>query len=451
MLPPAEYAYLVRCLEAPFERFVRDPRVTAYLDSIGTDVLRRGVSTGFPREVVVVTGYEPERGTWAACSDHQIRFGPETIPVRGLVKPLVLSPNLFYGTNRAGFPVEYRLGLYPGFHRLHVYPVVVREDAEGFHGKVLPDLCVIHQGIQVDARTGREVSGFRAARLLSSRQFLTCLWNLDDYLRKQNPHFEGEFPDVWRAVETFSGRIVNQVLLSIAFNCRADPRWYLPAAEKARVEALVAHIQAADAQRSAITRNQRLVHVRNLNCFMVYFKNYWPLHELHNDGVNVAPAVLDLFLRDPRGGAVLDEIKCEAVTVLFQIAQKIPDALRVLVPTFVELFTDPEGRVENPLMYVMAVVVRRWPTAVPPATIRTYLEFLFRTFFRFRKLESYNYCRFFPSSIGEDIYLALVAIVNHYPQFKPLVRAATKKYLARSDRLLSRFATGLLYRCGANG
>ncbi|MHA1730469.1 MAG: hypothetical protein ACTSU5_00915 [Promethearchaeota archaeon] len=411
-------------------------------------VIRLDVSTGFVREVTVVTGYEELRGSWATCRPGEVRFGEEAIPVAGFGDSYLLTPNLFQGENRSGFDLEYRLGMRPGPRRLYLRPVLVRDSDDGYIARVLPDLCVVHNGIRVDA-AGRLLPGIDVARLTSLQQFLTCTWNVDDYLRKANPHFGGEFPEVWRAVEAFSGRIVNQLLLSVSFNCRSSPEWFLPEAEKVHLDGLVARTRAALSAGTRVGHNQALLHVRNLNCYMVYFNNYWPLRLLRREGTNIAPHSLEIFLRDPGGGAVMDEVKCEAVTVLIQLARKTPEQLAVLVPRFEATFGDPAARVENPLMYLMAVMVRLWPERFSPAAIRVFLEFLFRTFFQFRKLESYNYCRFFPDDVGETIYSALVGVVESFPQFTPIIRAATKRYLTASDRLLSRYASPILVKCSS--
>ncbi|GAB4313300.1 MAG: hypothetical protein Kow0069_14280 [Promethearchaeota archaeon] len=424
---------------APFERFVRDRHVNLYLQTIGGPVVRLDHSGGRPRRVLVVSGYEEERGTWATGYDDVVRVGDDVHAVPGIYRPVVLTPNFFAGRNREGRLVEYRFALIPGFHRLVVRPVVLRDSGEGVEAKVLPDACVVHEGVSVDAKSGTELSRLQLARVTTHRQFMACMWNVDDYLRKQNPAFDGEFPEVWRAVEAFSGRIVNQVLLLVAFHFRRSPEWFIPEAEREHARALVAKVLAGADARAGVRYNQQLVNVRNLNCYVAYFKNFWPLHELDAAGVSVVRHALDLFTSE----ASSDEVKCEAVVALFHVAKRLPHQLRGLVPAFEEILSGPAPRVENPLLYPLSVMMRRWPGDFSPRAVRTYLEFLFRTFFRFRRLEAYNYCNFFPDDVCDVVHEAVASVLGRWPEFAEPVRAAVVRYLAGSDRLLSRYAARL--------
>lgn len=328
------YDFFLRALEGSFEDFVKSDRVNSYLNTIGSEVKTQMLLNGIQTEFVIISGYEEERGSWATSYNQQIRFGDIIFPVEGLNQPIVLTPNLFYGKNQSGDEIEYRLGLNRDTHQLQVFPVVLKRDNQKLEGHILSDLCVIHRGIDIDSKTA-QLLGRNVVELTTYQQFLTCFWNLDDYLRKQNPKFYSDYDiAIWQAVEVFSGRIIDQMLRRIAdyfinnrnFN---SVEWLIPQAEQIYWEGLLTWIERSLDEETVISKNQTLYLVKNLCSYICRFQNYEPLEVLSKRGKNILPFVLENF--DSSNSEVLSEaqIVFEYATRTLDLFTK-EDALKIL-------------------------------------------------------------------------------------------------------------------------
>ncbi len=238
------YRHFLAALEGPFEAFVRSDAVNAYLQMIGPPVTRVVWQGGERYEFLVVSGYEADRGQWGTLCGSTLRFGAVSVEVTvqflqtpstrtkqsglnttGKEISAVLTPNFFYGQNYQGEELEYRMALVKGANSFHLHPVAFRRTAGGIVAAVLEDLCVIHVGIDFDVQTATRLGAAKVAELTTYQQFLACFWNIDDYLRKQNPAFASDYDiDVWRAVEPFSPRIVEQMCDRLL---RRRPAWII--------------------------------------------------------------------------------------------------------------------------------------------------------------------------------------------------------------------------------
>ncbi len=288
-----QYKAFLKAVEGPFEDFVKSDVVNTYLQSIRSSVKSEVHNDGIPSEFLVVSGYEKERGSWGTTYDNQLRFGDEIYPVTGINETMVLTPNFFYSRKNNSIEIEYRMGLKKRSSVLQVFPVVLRKDYDNIEGAVLEDLCVIHTGIDIDPQTAAQLNIRNIGELTAIQKFLACFWNIDDYLRKQNPAFHSDFEiDIWKSVEVFSGRIVDQMLQRIAQRFSHDPRWMIPQAEMEYWQNLVSQIIGCVEKKDIINMNQILILVRNLCSFMVRFDNYDPLDSLAAEKISILPYVL---------------------------------------------------------------------------------------------------------------------------------------------------------------
>ena len=304
------YAEFLEKLDHSFTEFVQSDAVNAYLQTIGGDVKTEILQDGILHEFLIVTGYEEIRGNWATIYDDHIRFGKMRIPVQGFESPMVLTPNFFYGENKQGEEVEYRMGLIIMKGRLQLHPVIIRRVENAFRGKMLPDLCVIHHGVSIDSESGKILGRAEIQKVTANEQFRACFWNIDDCLRKQNPQFHSDFDTgVWEAVEVFSGRIVQQMLWQITkminpifdvqfprfFPFEEEPPsvWIIPQAEMVYLQNLLKQIEYCLENSSFIAENQLAFLVKNLCCYMVHFKNYEPITRLFRGGLDILYRVID--------------------------------------------------------------------------------------------------------------------------------------------------------------
>ncbi len=275
-------------LEGPFDKFVQSDSVNSYLQTIGPTVLSEIYEVGVYHEFVIVSGYEEERGNWATAYDNLIRFGEEIIAVQDLNKAMVLTPNFFYGKNNFDEEIEYRMGLIKGAKRFHLCPVLLKKTSEGIKSQILRDLCVIHTGIMIDPKTAEIIGWSKVAEITSHQQFLSTFWNIDDYLRKQNPKFYSDFNiDIWTTVEVFSSRIIDQMLYNIAEGFLKDISWLIPQIEKKYLHDIFDKIKTYWRDKNIINENHILNIVQNLCSCAVRFENFELFDELVEYNLNI--------------------------------------------------------------------------------------------------------------------------------------------------------------------
>jgi hypothetical protein len=315
------YEKFQQLLEGPFDEFVKSDEVNAYLQTIGPKIETEVLDMGILNNFTVVSGYGEVRGNWATAYENQIRFGDETTPVQGLKTPLILTPNFFYGKNRKGEELEYKMGLVKREEDVLIRPVVLRKTKEGIQAKILYDetICVIYSGLFVDSETAEQLGQEKVKEFTAYQQFITCFWNIDDYMRKQNPNFYSDFDtEVWEAVESFSGRIVSQMLHRITNKFLEDPDWMLPQAEAEYVQGLISNIESCMDVGNDISENQMITIVQNLCSYMSGFMNYQPLDGLAKKDLNIFSYIIENF-KSPQW-----EVREEALEACYSTLKKTP-------------------------------------------------------------------------------------------------------------------------------
>lgn len=368
------YDQFLQALEGNFEEFVKSDVINTYLQTIGPAVTTEVLHEGIFHEFTVVSGYEAERGTWATVYDNVIRFGEEIhlverlfikdqrdgeedwydeeefqetfVPVDKFERPMVITPAFFYGRNQDRDELSYRMGLIKGEDRVHLKPVVVLWANEEYQCHVLEDLCVIHAGLFIDPETAQELGQEKLAKLTSYQQFLSCLWNIDDYLRKLNPAFRSDFDtEVWEAVETFSGRIVNEMLYEIQYI--GDSKWQIPQLEDLYLQNLVSRVDYCMKSLDHVAENQVIIHLKNLCSFVNRFFKHVPLGEL----VKRDPRILDYLLKITTD-ATDREIYRMMKRTLWPILKTNPGAFQKnigLIPPLLDLIECNDDPLNNPL------------------------------------------------------------------------------------------------------
>ncbi|MFX1295886.1 MAG: hypothetical protein ACFFD2_13670 [Promethearchaeota archaeon] len=296
--------------------------VNTYLQTIGKEVKRKIFQDGISYEFVVVSGYEEGRGNWATTHNNEIRFGDKTYPVQGLNYSLILTPNFFYGENKEGEEIEYRLGLVKDQDKVRIHPVLLKKHKNQIQAKVIRPLCVVTRGLNIDKKNAANLGRKELEKLTAYQQFLSCFWNIDDYLRKQNSEFHSDFDtEVWEAIEVFSGRIIDQILGIVAYEFRKDPSWIIPQLEDVYSKSLIVSIEESMNASSEISENQILTQVANLCSFIHIFNKTQAFDELEKKELNIIPYIFKNFQSSDI------EIKFEALRV-FQIAlEKSPKFL----------------------------------------------------------------------------------------------------------------------------
>jgi hypothetical protein len=359
------YETVTKALEGSFEEFVRNPEVNAYLQTIGPKITHKVMQDGVENEFTIVSGYEKKRGKWATAYGHKLRFGDEIYKVRfglhdRLANPMILTPNFFYGENKDGEELEYRMGLIKGKNTVEVLPVILKKNENQISAEVLADLCVIHNGLFIDPETAEQIGQKRVGELTAYQQFLTCLWNIDDYIRKQNQDWESDFEDadVWKGVEVFSGRIVDQMLRKIACELSALPRWMLPQAEDVYREKLVSQIESCMDVGNDVSENQMITLARNLCSYMKRFKNYQPLEELAEKDLNIILYIVRNF-RSPE-----KEVRKEALQAYQSVLEKTPQIIEQALPTIIDMFSDKDWDVRFKALKAYRSVINKTPQII---------------------------------------------------------------------------------------
>ncbi|MFX1294221.1 MAG: hypothetical protein ACFFD2_05105 [Promethearchaeota archaeon] len=336
------YQHFLKALKGSFENFVQSNEVNTYLQTIGGEIKTEILQDGILYEFIVISGYEEERGNWATAYNNQIRFGNEVISAQGLDQLMILTPNLFYGKNQKGEEIEYRVGLIKTESKLRVLPVVLKKakDDNTVQAQILSDLCVIHRGVSIDPKTAQQLDREQIAELTAYQKFITCFWNLDDYLRKQNLNFFSDYDiDIWQAVEVFSGRIIDQMLgkiseYFISNRLTSNPNWIISQAEIFYQQKLILWIERCLDEGNEISENQIIYLVKNLCSYMCRFQNFRPLEILAKKGLNILPYIMKNF-KNPR-----TEITNEAFRA-FKLSFKFPQLIdRNLINNILELIQD---------------------------------------------------------------------------------------------------------------
>ena len=124
------YDKFLKALEGSFEEFIKSDDVNSFLQSVSGEVSKEVVQDGVVHRFIVVSGYEEDRGHWATAYAKSIRFDAEVISVIGIKRPMVLTPNFFYGKNSEDEEVEYRIGIIKDHSSVHLFPVVLKKSKD---------------------------------------------------------------------------------------------------------------------------------------------------------------------------------------------------------------------------------------------------------------------------------------------------------------------------------
>jgi hypothetical protein len=349
-------------LEKDFDQFVRDDRVNEYLQTVGPAIFKEFIDAyGFPGKSLLVSGYEPWRENWATAYKGQVRFGSEIHEVDGINRPLILTPNVFSGKNTQGEDVKYCLGLSKGEKEVHVFPVMIKETGDDRHqAEILSDLCVIHNGVHIDAETAEKLGQENINQITNSQRFTACFWNIDDYIRKQNPEFKARDAEVWEAVEAFSGRIIDQMLHNISEHSQKKPEWMIPKAEELLIKNLAARIKNCFHKTNEIKENQLVYETANLCSYSSRFRNYQPLFELLETGSNILPSIIKNF-KSP--GKEVRQEALEAYQAVVKNERTAGFVKQEGVSGIVDLFKDQNPDVRYRALWAYQAVVRNERTA----------------------------------------------------------------------------------------
>ncbi len=321
-----DYKNFSKALKGSFEAFVRSDVVNAYLQTIGSAVTTKVLQDGISHEFTIVSGYEEERGNWATAYNSRIRFGSEIHPVEGLTRAMVLTPNFFYGQNQQGGEVEYRMGLVKGNTQVNVLPVILRKTSGNFQARILEDLCVIHTGISIDPQTGKVIGKEKALEITTYYQFLAVFWNIDDYLRKQNPAYHSDFEiGIWEAVEAFSSRIVDQMLGKIASVFKDKPEWQMNQLAEGTLLELKNLIIQASRNSNLVKEGLLIRHLNKLCSLMNRYQNFTPFEELLQQGIEIFPYIIEVVQNYPH---IIDQFPKIAELIGRSLISKIEAAIK---------------------------------------------------------------------------------------------------------------------------
>lgn len=345
------YQHFLKLLERDFGEFVQSRRVNLYLQTIGPEIEGEDLQNGILYNFIIVSGYEEERGHWATAINNKLRFGDEIIDCNGLPDPIILTPNFFYGRNTIGDEIEYRLGLIKTKNRVKICPIILRNAQEGIQAKVLPDLCVIYTGIFIDTETAKQLGTQKTIELTTYQEFLTSFWNIDDYLRKQNPNFHSDFDiELWQGIEVFSGRIITQMLDTIMYTCQLNPDWLIEKARDFYCYRLISFVERSLDERTQISENQILIYVKNLCSYIRRF-DLKPLELLYKKGINLVPFLIKGIINPPE-----EEMPYEAFYVLEKIIEFYPKLFENQAQTIIEMLAfswKEESRYVYKILYLL--------------------------------------------------------------------------------------------------
>ncbi|MBD3228300.1 MAG: hypothetical protein GF329_08925 [Candidatus Lokiarchaeota archaeon] len=279
------YNYFLQKLEESFDVFLKDDRVNEYLYRVGDTIEDEGV---------IISGYEIERGNWGTYINGKVIFGENQREIDGMEGKFLLSPNFFHGKNFRGEKTVYRLGLEKKTNKINLFPVVIKEKENNLEGRILDDLCVIFSSKVIDRKTAIELEERNTKNISINQQFLTCFWNIDDYIRKLNPKFNSdELFDVWTAIETISSRIIDQMLYKIIEKFKNKPEWMIKDAIDIYESNLMIRIENYLKNKELFNANQLKFYVKNLCSYMNRFKTDKPLRFIIDNAGIILPVVID--------------------------------------------------------------------------------------------------------------------------------------------------------------
>jgi hypothetical protein len=328
------YNHFKKELEKPFENFLRDDMVNEYLYDLGEPVID---------DEIVISGYEIERGHWGTIYDNKVRFGKNIEDLSGLKGNFIISPNIFYGENKNGEKLVYRLGLEKKKNKIKLYPIVIRAQENSLEGRILEDLCVIFTGKIIDKENLEEIDEKNIKKISTNHQFLICFFNLDDYIRKLNPKFHSDsYFKIWMSVETFSTRIIDQILYKIIEEFKDKPEWMIKDIIRIYESNLLNKIEYMLKESDEISFNQLKFYVKNLCSYMNRFKTDEPLNFIIINDEKLLPIILDNFTVSER------EAKYEAFIALNKIIDIKPEIVdKNLIDKLFKLLFFPSKKVRD--------------------------------------------------------------------------------------------------------
>jgi hypothetical protein len=328
------YNHFKKELEKPFENFLRDDMVNEYLYDLGEPVID---------DEIVISGYEIERGHWGTIYDNKVRFGKNIEDLSGLKGNFIISPNIFYGENKNGEKLVYRLGLEKKKNKIKLYPIVIRAQENSLEGRILEDLCVIFTSKIIDKENLEEIDEKNIKKISTNHQFLICFFNLDDYIRKLNPKFHSDsYFKIWMSVETFSTRIIDQILYKIIEEFKDKPEWMIKDIIRIYESNLLNKIEYMLKESDEISFNQLKFYVKNLCSYMNRFKTDEPLNFIIINDEKLLPIILDNFTVSER------EAKYEAFIALNKIIDIKPEIVdKNLIDKLFKLLFFPSKKVRD--------------------------------------------------------------------------------------------------------
>jgi hypothetical protein len=338
---------LRQALENPFEKFIEDPGVNACLQIVSSEIRKEVLRMGIRKELTILSGYEKERGDWATAYDNLIRFGEETIPVQGINKHMLLTPNFFYGRNSEGEEVEYRVGLVKEEEEVHIYPIVLGKTQDQKIQVKSLEPYVIHNGI--DPQTPKQSS---------YQMFLGCFENIDIYLRKQSPEFHSDVDiEINESVGVFVSRIINDMLWKIVEVSKEDPNWMIPQSESKYIGKLISSVEESmDGSRRKI-----MAAVKSLCSYMHKFRNYQPLEELAKKDLNILPYVVENF------GSLEFKVSSDATQTYDKAAELTPQFIPPTLPVILNMLSDPRESLQDYALGAYESVIEYAPQFITQA------------------------------------------------------------------------------------
>jgi len=325
------YSHFIKMLNRPFDDFLKDKIVNNYLYNVGKPVIE---------DEVIISGYEIKRGHWGCYFNGKIRFCNEFININGLNSPMVLTPNFFIGQNILGEKIVYRLGIIKTKLKIRLFPVIIRNRNSQLEAKSLDDLCIQFVGKFIDEKAAYKLDVIKIYKINVNSEFLTCFWNIDDYLRKLNPNFYSDKNlDIWNAVETFSGRIIDQMLHRIIDYFKNEPDWLIKDIILLHETNLLKKVNYYLNNINNINQNQLKISIQNLCSYMNKFNMDKPL-EIFIENPILIPTLIENFLSNE------NEVIYETFLTLNKIIKINPNLLNeISIKKLLKISITPKKKV----------------------------------------------------------------------------------------------------------
>ncbi|HUY01481.1 MAG TPA: hypothetical protein VMV49_18100 [Candidatus Deferrimicrobium sp.] len=290
---PALYGQFVKALNNNFDEFIQSDEVNMYLHFIGSDYkLENGLN-----DLIIIPGYEPERGTWSSFYGGKIRFGNDTKQLQGLIYPIILTPNFFRGKNIWMEAIEYRIGIRIVNSRnnrdihLKITPIIIRETKDKLESKIFSELDVKFYNFENsldNLQTQSKKTNLGSISIVE--QFIAFFWSVDDFLRSQNKKIYNFSDKIW--VKLFSSKYIFQMLQDIEDRfLMTNSDWMIANINN---EYLVKKINLIGnlLEESGISEELIAIHVKDLCEFMIKFEDFRAIEVLKEKNIDIFPFLI---------------------------------------------------------------------------------------------------------------------------------------------------------------